>query len=386
MTATAEAPSEPAPTAGTLEFSADRGTLLPLVTTLSAIVPKTDANPALTQIEVVVSATGILTMTATCLTSTVIVRTKDLHTFSPGTCYIPCADFFKVLRAASPERVLVSAESGYVSVSAGSGAWRIAAAREVFFPSLPDLTTMELFGVNRSGFSTALRKAVPAVAVDGIHTALMQVDVRQSVFTACDSLRSHRVSSAFPIDASFPSHSLPGILRVLDASRHEHVYVGKTEFNSVIATPETTLITTQAAYPLTGIEGMYYLPTLAYPYSAHIPVDSLRTALNSVAVFSDDITHAVVLAFTSGKVTLTTAQDKGNAASFSLEIGWTHPAYTATVSLVHLKAALDQVSTPEAVLSMDKDTRSRRSLLVITDEAADFHAALAQLSLIKLGT
>jgi DNA polymerase III subunit beta len=347
-----------------MEFSANVKSLGESLDQVHEAVGKKSTIPILSHVLVETCANG-LHLAATDL-EVGIQTFCPAQVMSEGSAAVPAGRFLEIMRSLAEADVRVrSLENHWIQLNAARSVFKLAALAKDAFPTLPDVpkALAELPAgvfsglIDRTGFAISNQESrytlngalvvlkpggVKMVATDGHRLPLAARDIEVPGLRSDERL-------------VVPKRALAGLRRLARGQQPESPFqIAKDENHLFFSVGDSILIARMISGQFPNYEAV--LPK-NNAIKATLDVAALRGTLRRVSLLASEQTHAVSIAFDSGRLTLTASGSDTGEASESLDAAYTGEPLRAGFNASYLLDMLEVVKTGEVEIVL-KDAES----------------------------
>jgi DNA polymerase III sliding clamp (beta) subunit (PCNA family) len=376
----AETPVVPPVTA---QFETKKFVLQGLLQKAMAVLPKTDLVQVLTnfQIEVTAGKEPSLRVAATDLDLWALASTNIVTVSEGGTITLPGAKLTEIAESAEEGDLVVEARNGMATISVKRTKWELRLADGSEYPPFPDLDDHPFHSIERAPFVSALQAVAKAATKEATRQNLAMVDIRDGQVRAADGVRYHQVGIiSWPkgFDTHIPIGAVDVLVKMLKATEAPTFQLGDTGSQVVFLIGPDVYVASKLVVEFPAIDQALLNPALANDEPLEIDRRELLGAIRRVRITSDHETSAVVLLLSEDKVEVRSQDKWGNTATEELDASWHSPDRTAVFNHRHLTDMLDSIDAPNCTFLLGRDTKTRRSNLLLRDDASASLGVLTQ--------
>lgn len=347
-----------------MEFAANVKSFVESLDQVQEAVEKKSTIPILSHVLVETCANG-LRLAATDL-EVGIQTCCPAQIMAAGSAALPSRRFLEIMRSLAEADVRVRAlENHWVQISAGRSVFKLPALAKDAFPSLPDVPKEVaavpagvLSGlIDRTAFAISSQESrytlngalvvlkpgsVEMVATDGHRLPLAARDVEVPGLKSYERLL-------------VPKRALAGLRRLANGQQPESsVQIAKDESHLFFSAGDSILIARTMSGQFPNYEAV--LPKSA-AITATLEVTALRESLRRVSLLASEQTHAILIAFDSGRLTLTTSRSDSGEATETLDAAYAGAPLRVGFNASYLLDMLDVIRTGEVEIAL-KDAES----------------------------
>lgn len=383
MTSTTDLAETPVVPPVTAQFETKKFVLQSLLQKAMAVLPKTDLVQVLTnfQIEVTAGKEPSLRVAATDLDLWALAATNLVTATEGGTITLPGTKLAEIAESAEDGDLVVEARNGMATITVSRTKWELRLADGSEYPSFPDLNGTEFHAIERAPFVSALQSVAKAATKEATRQNLAMVDIHGGQVRAADGVRYHQVRmDGWPkgFDTHIPIGAVDVLVKMLRSTEAPTFQLGDTGVQVVFLIGPDVYVASKLVVEFPAVDQALLSPALANDQQLEVGRTDLLRAIRRVRITSDPETSAVVLLLTQDKVEVRSQDKYGNTAVEELDASWTAPERTTVFNHRHLTDMLDTVDAPNCTFFLGKDTKTRRSNLLLRDDSSGSLGVLTQ--------
>lgn len=315
-----------------------------------------------------------------------ICRTSMAELSGPGTALLPAQKLLEIVKSVSGESdIEILFSTGSADVRAGDASWHLKASTGTDYPKMPSVDDLALHEVDRAKFLAGIKSVRLAVAKDASRSNLMMIDVAKGRMTACDGARVQQafLGDDFPMDMRIPSGAVDYLVKVLESTDQEKVFIGESVNHLVFRIGKDVFIANKlmAAYP--DVEELFLRPALENKHRLVVDRAKMVEAIARVRITADPETSAILLVLApdpKGAVLTVSAADKyKNTAKQDVSVAWDGPAKRLVVNHVYLSQMLTMHAASTCDFYLGEDTKTRKAPILLKDPVAGSVGVLQQM-------
>lgn len=364
---------------GHIKFSVSKHILQELADWAVVAVPSPkDTLPVLGCFQVSVDQ-GKLQLSGTDLERTVIAATAAVDAQNTsGVLYLPARKFLSIIKEAPQGSVHVEVKKNQATVTVQGGAsWVLKLPDSSAYPELVDLSDVELKSYSRKDLLEALKSVKHCVCKDAGQPQLTQVDIQdctgmsegETAITASDRNRFSRVRlDHFPVEMTIPSGVLDDLLKLLNGSPVEKVYLGSTDRTLAFRVGPVVLAATKRIAKFPDMDKLLLTPALDNDQVFTVDREEFIGAIRQVKINADTETAAIALFLSNGTLAVLSKDKNGNSARKVLNVGWEHGDRLVVVNHQFLTDMLVSHGSESCSFKLGPDVGKRRSVVLLSDE------------------
>ena len=364
-------------------FETKRFALNGLLEKAGTVLPTRDIVPVLKNFQVqVTDEPPQIRVVATDLELSVLATSEMVTVTTPGVGVFPGQRFLELVREAKDGDLIVDVKDGIAEISVGRTSWTIRLLDGSDYPELADLSKVKLYDVDRSKFAQAIASVRHAASREAMRPQLMLIDISDQRMRAADGVRFQQVQAAWwPKALSFqlPVVAVDTLLKLLRATDLPEIKIGQTEDHIVFRIASDSYIAQKLNQEFPDMDEMLLKPALANDAVLTVDRDELEAAVKRVRVTADPDTSAVVLSLSKGQMTVKSKDRYGNAATEDIDAGWANGDRDIAFNHKMLLEMLQMADVKTCEFKVGKDTKTRRSPLLLQDEGSGLTSVLNQL-------
>jgi DNA polymerase-3 subunit beta len=368
----AETPVVPPVTA---QFETKKFVLQGLLSKAMTVLPKTDLIAVLRnfQIEVTAGEESRLRVAATDLDLWALASTSVVTASEGGTITLPGAKLTEIAESAEEGDLLVEARDGMATISVKRTKWELRLSDGSEYPPFPNLDDTQFHEIDRAGFVVALQSVSKAATKEATRQNLAMVDIHDGQVRAADGVRYHQVGMpSWPdgFNTHIPIGAVEVLIKMLKGTEAPTFKLGDTGAQVVFLIGPDVYVASKLVVEFPAVDQALLSPALANEQQLEIDRRELLGAIRRVRITSDPETSAVVLQLSEDKAEVRSQDKYGNTAVEELDASWRSPDRTAVFNHRHLTDMLDAIDSPVCTLFLGKDTKTRRSNLLLRDDSS----------------
>lgn len=368
-------------------FEIQREVLLSLLEKAIGVVPSRDMVPVYNNFQFIVRE-GELIVTASSQRMSIVVSTTQVETKVAGVEVFPAKTLLNIVKESSAgNKVFIEVTaSGAVIVSGGFSA-EIKLASGKGFPVMESLDAVEFHEVDRVKFIeaiTAVKYALPGKEFSG-QAGLKMISIKGGKFTACDGSRFQQTRiDGFRLNMQLPSDNITLLAKVLSSSDLEFVEIGELDKKLVFRLNNTALYMNKLEDPYPNVEQLWLRPALSNDQELVVNRQELITAIKQVKIAADTDFNSLGMVLDSESMRIV-AKDINNSASAVIPCKWVGKSRNVVVNFHHLAEMLKAYPNPECKFLLGEDTKSRKSPILLKDDATMAIATISQMLAYQAG-
>jgi DNA polymerase III sliding clamp (beta) subunit (PCNA family) len=348
-----------------------------------AVLPKTDLVQVLTnfQLEVTTGKEPSLRVAATDLDLWALASTGMVTAGEGGTLTLPGTKLMEIADSAEDGDLAVEASNGIANISVKRTKWQLRLADGSEYPPFPDLDDTQFHEIERAPFTAALQSASKAATKEATRQNLAMVDIRNGHVRAADGVRYHQVKvSGWPpgFDTHIPIGAVEVLVKMLKATEASTFQLGDTGAQVIFLVGPDVYVASKLVVEFPAVDQALLYPAMANDQALEVGRSDLLNAIRRVRITSDPETSTVVLLLSEDRVEVRSQDKFGNTAAEELDGSWKSPDRTAVFNHRHLTDMLEAIDAPVCAFYLGKDTKTRRSNLLLRDDSSESLGVLTQ--------
>lgn len=293
---------------------------------------------------------------------------------------IPAKLLQDVLKKAPSVTLEIIVGAKEIIVKADNTTWTIKIVSNQKYPQLEEEIQGKTYQLRSKELIRAIGVTRSLVIKNLNRPSLRMLNFRDGKATSCDGARLQQTKiKDFPTDLDFslPEDTISDILNL--AEREEYLEFGFSAHCLVFRTSNITLfrLIPELKYP--DVEPLLLRPALENNQLLMLDCDELKKSINRVAIVADSHTKAIGLAITKGYVTVTSKDGSANGATATIAANWRLGDRTLVVNYLDLLDMLKNYPLMACYFYLGKETKSRRSVIVLKDESAGTIGVIPQM-------
>jgi DNA polymerase III sliding clamp (beta) subunit (PCNA family) len=370
--------------AASAKFETKKFVLQGLLQKALAVLPKTDLVEVLKnfQIEVTGGDTPSLRVAATDLDLWALASTNIVTVNQPGTIALSGAKLVEIAETADDGDLVVEAENGVATISVKRTKWELRIADGSEYPPFPDLEGLTFYEIDRSSFITALQSVSKAATKEATRQNLAMVDVSDKRIRASDGVRYHQVTlEDWPEDlhTHIPIGAVDVLVKLLRGTEATKFQLADTDEQLVFKVGADVFVTSKLVVEFPNVDAILLTPALqSNTEPLEVGREDLLNAIRRVRITSDPETSAVALGLAADQVQVRSQDKFGNTAVEELDSSWKAADRMVAFNHRHLTDMLDSIDSPTCTFWLGKDTKTKRSSLLLRDDDSKSLGVLIQ--------
>lgn len=377
------------PSTANLHLRTKRFVLQSLLEKAASVVPVKDIMPVLKNFQLELSE-DLLRVVATDLELSVIATT-DVVSVEPGAggiAVFPAKKLLEIIRTADEGEMVIDVVDGKATITVGRARWELMLQRGDEYPVLPDVADVPFGEVDRVrllGAIEAVKYACPTR--EARPTLAMIVVSAEGKVTACDGVRFQqallegwpREVGGEPLEIQIPIGAVDDLVKLLRTTDQNDIGVASTDNHLIFRVGRDHFIANKLTAEFPDVERTLLRPALQNQDVLTCDRAELVDAVRRVRINADSDSSSIALAVREGKIRVVTQDKFGNNASEEIDAGWTMAARTLVVNHQFLYQMLQMADSRSLTFKLGRDTRSRKSFLVLEDPATNSLGVINQM-------
>lgn len=293
---------------------------------------------------------------------------------------IPAKLFQDILKKAPSGVLQLVVEEKDLHIKAENASWSVRLVTTQKFPELEEDIIGEHYKLPSEELSRAIGVTRSLVIKTLNRPSLRMLNFRKGKATSCDGSRLQQTRiKDFPddLDFSIPEDIITDILNL--AELEEYIEFGFSKNNLVFKTSDLTLYRLAPDLKYPDVEPLLLRPALENNSLLMVDCDDLKKAINRVAIVADAQTKAIGLSITKGHLTVTSKDTCSNGAIATIVANWRLADRTLVVNYMDLLDMLKNYGPLACSFYLGKDTKSRRSVVVLKDDSSGTIGVIPQM-------
>lgn len=366
---TASTDDLPVPAGERLKITIRKHVLSNLLDKAATVVPTHDVMPVLKNFLVQVDNER-LKVIATDLELSIIATTPLVTVHTPGTCVLPAKKLTAIIREAADGEVNLRVTGTTAQIIIGRASWTLKLAGGDDYPPMPAVADTAFTSVERAALLGALTAVKYAASRDPNRASLNMVDIRGGRLIATDGSRFQQaLLSKLAVDLRIPIAAVDDLLRLLKLSELERVDVGQSDNHLIFRFATDVFIVNKLIAQFPDMEQILLKPALANKHELAVSKDDLLDAVKRIRINADPESSAIALVLAEGSITVQAKDKYGNTASETVDAQWSGSARTVVVNHGFLTDMFKGYTGTTATFRLGEDTKTRKSMLLLNDEA-----------------
>jgi DNA polymerase III sliding clamp (beta) subunit (PCNA family) len=370
--------------AASAKFETKKFVLQGLLQKALVVLPKTDLVEVLKnfQIEVAGGDSPSLRVAATDLDLWALASTNIVTVNQPGTIALSGAKLVEIAETAEDGDLVVEAENGVATISVKRTKWELRIADGSEYPPFPDLEGLTFYEIDRRSFITALQAVSRAATKEATRQNLAMVDVADRRIRASDGVRYHQVTlEDWPEDLNthIPIGAVDVLVKLLRGTEATKFQLADTDEQLVFRVGADVFVTSKLVVEFPNVDAILLAPAMQVNTEPlEVGREDLLSAIRRVRITSDPETSAVALMLTADQVQVRSQDKFGNTATEDLDSSWKAADRMVAFNHRHLSDMLDSIDTPTCTFWLGKDTKTKRSSLLLKEDTSKSVGVLIQ--------
>jgi DNA polymerase-3 subunit beta len=238
-------------------------------------------------------------------------------------------------------------------------------------------------------FVDALSSVRYAASSETMRQNLQIVDVRSPVgrqkdgrMRASDGGRYHQVRLVhWPkgLDLQIPIGAVDVLMKLLRATEIPSLDIAETDTQIVFRIGSDVFVASKLVVEFPNVDDRLLRPAMDNDLQLVVDRQALVQAIRRVRITSDVETSALALVLSPGKLSVRSKDKNGNTCIEELDASWTSTGErTVGFNHKHLSDLLSSIDAPVCEFYLGKDTKQKRSPLLLKDESSGTVGVLSQ--------
>lgn len=334
---------------------------------------------------------AFLRATATDGEKTVSVVADAARVAMEGSVLLPAARLNEILKLAPDENVRIEVIGTQATVRSGRALWTVQVAPGDALSVYLDTSGVQTAPVAIRAFTEALSAARKAASSSTARESLMQVQLRNSSFTACDGGRVHRALARGldeTLDVTIPIGAVDEILKAAKATDVEYAEFGYDE-NHIVFETNTGRIVAQRMlvdFPA-AVENLLLGPAFTNTNVLQVNRQDLIDTIKRVRINANPDSAAITLGLVPSRggewdLSVRARDAARNSSQETLDCVWLgNDAKAPEITLNHhyLLDLLSVYPSETVQFKVGEDTKTTKTPLLIEDETVGFTGIVQQM-------
>lgn len=320
---------------------------------------------------------------------TVSVAVDDVTVLMEGAALLPARRMNDILKLAPGASVRIEVIGNQATVRSGRALWTLQVSAGDALAVHLDTSGVRTAPIEVKSFGEALSVARRAASTSDARDSLMQIDLRNSTFTACDGGRVHRqrVPGVPPtMSVTIPVKAVDEILKAVRATTEEHAEFGYDERHVVFETSTDRIVAQRLLIPFPeAVESLILAPAFTNVDRLRVNRVDLMDSVRRVRINSNPDSAAITLAVVphKGDWTLSIrAKDLArNSSQETIDCAWHGTGRPAELMVNHhyLMDLLESHPVEDVFFKLGPSSKSQRAPLFVEDEETGFVGVVQQM-------
>lgn len=321
------------------------------------------------------------------LASTTLVTAQD-----DAKLVLPGRTLIDIVDAADEDDLAIDVADGVATIKVKRAEWDLRVPDGSKYPTFPPTESVMFHEIPRGPFVDAISRVRYAASTESQRVNLLMIDIRApknakepARVRATDALRYHQVSlTGWPkgFDLQLPTSAADVLLSLLKTTEAETLEIGETEEQIVFRIDDDVFVSNKFVAQFPNVDEKLVAPAIE-GNDQEMVVDrrALLDAIKRVRITSDPETSALALVLSRNKLIVrskNSSKQRADSASEELDVVWSGDKRTVGFNHKHLTELLRSIDSPSCTFLLGKDTRQKRSPLLLRDEASGTIGVLSQ--------
>lgn len=352
-----------------LDFTVGRSVLLPLLDKAITVVPTRDVMPVLKCFQVHVDPQR-LRIVASDAEQTLLVSTTGIQVHWPGVAVFPGKKLLEIVKAAASDEIRIAVTGTIATVSAGASLWTLTLQSGADYPPMPAILDAAFTQVDRHAFTEAITTVRYAASRDPQRANLAIIDITDGKLTASDGARVHQITvPGLDLRMRIPIVVVDDLLRLMRLCERDTIMVGQSETKLIFRLGSDLFIVAKYYANFPDMEAQLLRPALENRQTLSCGKAALLAAIRRVRINADQDTSGIALTVGDNKLTLSTLDKFGNTAAETIAAVWSGGSRVLVVHHGFLTEMINTYGDEQCCFRLGEDTKTRRSPLMLRNEA-----------------
>lgn len=337
-----------------------------------------------------VKAAAYLRATATDGEKTVSVIADGVNIGMEGKVLLPAARVHEILKLAPGETAKIEVIGTQATIRSFRALWTVQVAPGDSLNVYLDTSGVQTDAVPLQSFTAALSAARRAASTTTAREALMQVQLRNGSFTACDGGRVHRALAKGldeTLDVTIPIGAVDEILRAAKASDAEYADFGYDESHVVFEASTGRIVAQRMLVDFpAAVDNLLLGPAFTNTSTLRVDRQELIDTVKRVRINANPDSAAITLGLVASKrgdwdLSVRARDSARNSSQETIECMWRGSEKVPEISLNHhyLLDLLETYPSPEVFFKVGEDTKTTKAPLLVEDEELGFTGIVQQM-------
>lgn len=328
--------------------------------------------------------------TATDGEKTVSVVADGANVAMSGSVLLPAARVNEILKMAPGETVKIEVIGTQATIRSHRVLWTIQVAPGDALSAYLDTSGVQTAPVEVKSFTGALSAARKAASNSTAREALMQIQLRNGSFTACDGGRVHRATAQGldeTLDVTIPIGAVDEILKAAKASDVEYAEFGYDDNHVVFETNAGRIVAQRMLVDFpASVENLLMGPAFTNTNVLRVSRQELIDTVKRVRINANPDSAAITLGLVPSRggdwdLSVRARDAARNSSQETIECVWRGSDKVPEITLNHhyLVDLLEVYPSDEVYFKVGEDTKTTKTPLLIEDTEMGFTGIVQQM-------
>lgn len=347
------------------------------------------SNVLVEAIQTTKDTAAFLRGTATDGDKTVSIVMDAVQVLREGTVLIPAHRVRDILKLAPAPTARIEVIGTQATIRCGRALWTVQVPTGDTLGVSLSTSGVRTTSVDSRRFGDALSAVRRAASASDARHSLMQVQLRNAAFTACDGGRVHRMRVAgldATLDVAIPIGAVDEILKAIRSSAETTAVFGYDERHIVFETGNDRVVSQIMLVPFPdAVENLLLGPAFQNMHTLRVNRTDLIDTIKRVRINSNPDSAAITLGIVPNKgdwdLSIRAKDQARNSSQETLECVWSGASKAPELTLNHhyLVDLLEVYPSEVVYFKVGEDTKSTRQPLLIEDEELGFTGIVQQM-------
>lgn len=326
---------------------------------------------------------------------TVSVVVDGITVLMGGAVLVPAKRIHDILKLAPTQTAKIEVIGTAALIRAGRAQWTVQTPVGDSLSTLLDVSDIEMQDVPVGPFVNALSVARRAASTTDARRSLMQVQLRNGAFTACDGGRLHRADVRgidTALDLTIPVKVVDELLKALRGTDASHMQLGYDDKHLVFRIEQDSIVAQRLLLPFPEVESLLLGPAFSNVNSLTVNRLELSSSIQRVRINADPDSAVIFLGLVPGKkddqgqlswsLSVRARDRQGNASQEVIECQWVGTGKARELAFNHhyLSDLLAVYDSETVVFKVGDDTKTLRTPLFLEDKEIGFTGIVQQVT------
>lgn len=335
------------------------------------------------------SATAFLRATATDGDKTVSVVVDGVRIAMEGQVLLPATRLHEILKLAPGDLAKIEVIGTQATIRSHRALWTVQVAPGDSLSVYLDTSGVRTAPVDVKSFTEALSAARRAASSSTARESLMQIQLRNGAFTACDGGRVHRARADVPetLNVTIPVGAVDEILKSAKGPDVTYAEFGYDESHVVFETNAGRVVSQRMLVDFPeAVEKLLLSPAFTNTNTLRVDRQELLDTVKRVRINANPDSAAITLGLVRSKgggwdLSVRTRDAARNSSQEIIECEWYGSDKVPEISLNHhyLTDLLEVYRGGRVTFKVGDDTKATKSPLLVEDEELGFTGIVQQM-------